>query len=108
MSMSSVDPSAPMLSERLWDSPSLLSSPLSSLCFSLYETRSRSVNPSCAVTKLMEATGRRPECSYRSADPVSREANSPSACGSPRQKSRTVSRYFPFHSVHCGGKLPTW
>lgn len=28
--------------------------------------------------------------------------------GSPRQKSRTVSRYLPFHSVHCGGKLPTW
>ena len=29
------------------------------------------------------------------------------AC-SPRQKSRTVSRYLPFHSVHSGGKLPTW
>ncbi len=27
---------------------------------------------------------------------------------SPRQKSRTVSRNLPFHSVHCGGKLPTW
>ena len=24
-----------------------------------------------------------------------------------RQKSRTVSRYLPFHSVHCGGKFPT-
>jgi hypothetical protein len=27
---------------------------------------------------------------------------------SPRQKSRTQSRYLPFHSVHSGGKLPTW
>ena len=66
------------------------------------------MNPSCAVTKLMLATGRRPECSYRSGEPVIRPANSPSVAGSPRQKSRTVSRYFPFHSVHCGGKLPTW
>jgi hypothetical protein len=37
-----------------------------------------------------------------------REANSASVAGSPRQKSRTVSRYLPFHSVHSGGKLPTW
>ena len=28
--------------------------------------------------------------------------------GSPRQKSRTESRYLPFHSVHSGGKPPTW
>ncbi len=39
------------------------SSPLASLCFCSYETRSRSVKPSCAVTKLTDATGRRPECS---------------------------------------------
>ncbi len=66
------------------------------------------MNPSCAVTKLMLAAGRRPEVSYRSAEPVMRAANSPIVAGSPRQKSRTVSRYLPFHSVHCGGKLPTW
>ena len=66
------------------------------------------MKPSCAVTKLMLAIGRRPSCSYRSDEPVSREANSPSVDGSPRQKSRTVSRYLPFHSVHSGGKLPTW
>ena len=41
--------------------------------------------------KRLDATGRRPSCSYRSADPVRRDANSPSV-GSPRQKSRTVSR----------------
>ncbi len=66
------------------------------------------VKPSWAVTKLIEATGRRAELSYRSAEPVRRDANSPRVEGSPRQKSRTVSRYLPFHSVHCGGKLPTW
>lgn len=108
ISGSSVGPSTPRLYDRLWLSPSLPSSPLASLCFSLYETRSRKVKPSWAVTKLMDAKGRRPECSYRSAEPVMRLANSPSVEGSPRQKSRTVSRYLPFHSVHCGGKLPTW
>ena len=49
---SSVGPSAPQFHERLWLSPSALPSPLASLCFSLYETRSRSVKPSCAVMKL--------------------------------------------------------
>jgi len=67
-----------------------------------------SVNPSCAVTKLIEATGRRPDVAYRSEEPVSREANSGMVEELPRQKSRTVSRYRPFHSVHSGGKLPTW
>ena len=66
------------------------------------------MNPSWQVTKLMEATGRRPLVAYRSLDPVSRDANSGMVAGRPRQKSRTVSRYFPFHSVHSGGKLPTW
>ena len=56
----------------------------------------------------IEAIGRRAECSYKSLDPVRREANSPRDAASPRQKSRTVSRYLPFHSVHSGGKLPTW
>jgi hypothetical protein len=55
----SVGPSVPWFHDRLCDSPSLLSSPLASLCFSLYETRSRSVKPSWAVTKLIDAVGRR-------------------------------------------------
>src|SRR5215213_10580305 len=105
---SSVSPSTPQFHDRLWLSPSLPPSPFASLCFSLYDTRSRSVKPSCATTKLIEAIGLRPECSYRSLEPVIREANSPSVADSPRQKSRTVSRYLPFHSVHSGGKLPTW
>src|SRR5215218_9967800 len=105
---SSVGPSTPQFHDRLWLSPSLPPSPFSSLCFSLYDTRSRSVNPSWATTKLIEAMGLRPECSYRSLEPVMRDANSPSVAASPRQKSRTVSRYLPFHSVHSGGKLPTW
>ncbi len=66
------------------------------------------VKPSWAVTKLMDAIGLRPLCSYRSEDPEMRLANSASALGSPRQKSRTVSRYLPFHSVHSGGNPPTW
>ena len=60
------------------------------------------MNPSCAVTKLIDAIGRRLSFSYRSEEPVKREANSPRLAGSPRQKSRTVSRYLPFHSVHSG------
>ena len=55
---SSVGPSTPQFQDRLWLSPSLLPSPLASLCFSLYETRSCSVKPSCAVTKLTLAIGR--------------------------------------------------
>ena len=66
------------------------------------------MKPSCAVTKLIEAMGRRLSASYRSDEPVKRAANSPRLPGSPRQKSRTVSRYLPFHSVHSGGKPPTW
>ena len=65
------------------------------------------MKPSWAVTKLTLATGVRPEYWYRSEEPVMREANSPSVEGSPRQKSRTVSRYLPFHSLHSGGKPPT-
>jgi hypothetical protein len=40
------------------------------------------VNPSCAVTKLMEALGRRREAPYRSADPAIRVAKSPSLADS--------------------------
>src|SRR5690606_34140399 len=105
---SSTGPSAPQFHDRLSSVPSRLSSPFASLCLRSYETSSVSVNPSWQVTKLIEATGRRPDVSYRSAEPVSREANSGSAEWVPRQKSRTVSRYLPFHSVHSGGKLPTW
>src|SRR5262249_60545481 len=88
-------------------SPSLLSSPLASLCLELYDTRSRSVKPSCAVTKLTLALGCRASAWYRSELPVSRDANTPSVAGSPRQKSRTVSRYRPFHSDHSGGEVAT-
>ena len=42
-----------------------------------------------------------------SLDPVSRDAKSGTVDGRPRQKSRTASRYLPFHSVHSGGKPPT-
>ena len=45
------------------------------------------MNPSCAVTKLTDAHGRRPEVAYRSELPVSREATSPMPPW-PRQKSR--------------------
>ena len=41
---------------------------------------------------LYEQSGRRPLCSYRSALPATRAANSPRVAGSPRQNSRTVSR----------------
>src|SRR5919112_2150799 len=99
----SVGPSTPWFHDRLWLSPSRLPSPLASLCLSLYDTRSVRVNPSCAVTKLIDAMGRRPSISYRSDEPAKREANSPRVAGSPRQKSRTVSRNLPFHSVHSGG-----
>ena len=66
------------------------------------------VKPSCAVTKLIEATGCRPSLAYRSLEPVRREANSGRVADWPRQKSRIVSRYLPFHSLHNGGKFPTW
>ena len=55
------------------------SSPLSSLCFSLYATKSASVNPSCAVTKLTDADGprvarqRAPPCApHQSPSPAGR------------------------------------
>src|SRR5581483_5963170 len=60
---SSVGPSAPQFHERLSSLPSAFPSPFASLCFSLYETRSASVNPSCAVMKLMDANGLRPSLS---------------------------------------------
>src|SRR6187455_2433198 len=81
----SVGPSTPQFQERLWLSPSLLFSPFASLCFSLYDTRSRNVNPSCAVTKFTLAYGRLPLSSYRSELPVNRLANSPSVAPCPRQ-----------------------
>ncbi|ODU01800.1 MAG: hypothetical protein ABS81_19660 [Pseudonocardia sp. SCN 72-86] len=54
-SLSSVGPCAPQFHDRLRFSPSRLSAPLASLRLSLYDTRSVSVNPSCAVTKLIDA-----------------------------------------------------
>ena len=64
-------------------SPSLLPSPLASLCFSLYETRSARVKPSWAVTKLTLAEGRRESAWYRSELPVSRDAISPTTAARP-------------------------
>src|SRR4029077_13703072 len=91
MAGSSVGPSTPQFQERLSSVPSLFSSPFASLCFSLYDTRSRSVKPSWAVMKLIDANGRRPSVWYRCDEPPKRDAKSRTgAC--PRQKSRIVSR----------------
>src|SRR5947209_1684187 len=104
----SVGPSTPQLRLRLSSDPSRLSSPFASLCLRSYETRSFSVNPSCAVTKLTLAYVRRPPAAYRSLDPEIREASSPLFPGSARQNERTPSRYSPFHSAQPTGKLPIW
>ena len=66
------------------------------------------MKPSCAVMKFTEATGRRPFIWYRSELPIRRLANSGSVDGCERQKSRTQSRYRPFHSDQLEGKPPTW
>src|SRR6185369_12542084 len=105
---SSVGPSTPQFQLLLSFAPSRLSSPFSSLCLLSYDTRSLSEKPSWQVMKLMLACGRRPLHSYRSLEPLIRVANSEAMPPSPFQKRRTVSRYFPFHSDHNAGKLPTW
>src|SRR3954449_949235 len=66
---SSVSPSTPQFQDRLSSVPSRLPSRFSSLCLWSYETRSRSVKPSCAVTKLIDAYGYRPSSPYRSLEP---------------------------------------
>src|SRR5438045_8092593 len=81
----SVGPSTPQFHERLSPTPSLFPSPFASLCLSLYETRSRSVKPSCAVMKLIDAYGRLPVSSYRSELPVKRDARSSIDESVPRQ-----------------------
>src|SRR5580693_9528402 len=106
MSLSSVGPSAPQFHERLSEWPSRLSSPLASLCLSLYETRSLSVKPSWAATKLTLAHGFRPRKLNLSAEAHSRGA-SVFALACPRQKSRTSSRKRSFHSAQPGGNPPT-
>ena len=68
----------------------------------------RSVKPSCAVTKLMLAYGRRPLSRVeiaRAREPVRELADQPAVALPER---RTASRYLPFHSVQPTGKLPTW
>src|SRR6185295_15057769 len=85
ISESSVGPSTPQFHDRLFEVPSRLSSPLASLRLSLYDTRSFSVKPSCAVTKLTLAHGRRPLLLNRSADPARRDASSGTLASSPRQ-----------------------
>src|SRR4029453_10069428 len=104
--LSSVGPSTPQFQDRLWLSPSRFSSPLASLCLSLYDTDSCSGKLSCGVTKLIEGKGLRPSSWYRSAEPVIRLANSARVAGSPRQKCGTVSRGLPFHSGQFGGEVP--
>ena len=63
MTESLTSPSTPQFHDRLSSVPSRLDSPLAPLCLTSYVTRSRMVKPSCAVTKLTEAIGLRPECS---------------------------------------------
>src|SRR5437899_5421430 len=104
---SSVGPSAPWFQERLVELPSWLFSPLASLCLSLYVTRSLSVKPSCAVMKLTLDQGRRPDLLKKSGEPQRRGASALGpACA--RQKSRTVSRNWSFHSDQPGGNCPSW
>ena len=104
---SSLGPSTPWFHERLSAWPSRLPSPFASLCFSLSLTRSLSVKPSCAVTKLTLAQGWRPRWSKTSGEPHSRGASA-AALPSPRQKSHTLSRKRSFHSAQPGGKRPSW
>jgi hypothetical protein len=49
---------------------------------------------------LTDAVGRRPPWPNRSWEPLTRVARSGSVPAVERQKSRTVSRNFPFHSLH--------
>src|SRR5215831_6626850 len=104
---SSVGPSCPWFQERLLLWPSAPFSPFASLCFSLYETRSLSVKPSCAVMKLIVDQGLRPRLLNKSPEPATRAANSPIFPLSPFQNDRAVSRNLSFHSLHPGGKRPT-
>ena len=91
----------PQFHERLSSVPSELFSPLASLCLPSYDTRSVSVNPSCTVIRLIVADGRRPGTpSKMSAEPLIRVAKSLRVPSLLRQKSRTVSRNLPFHSLH--------
>src|SRR5262249_58682541 len=71
-------------------------------------TRSAKVKPSCDVTKLTLAVGRRPSWRNRSLDAASRSASSPGPAPRCSQKLRTVSRKRSFHSDQPGGKAPTW
>jgi hypothetical protein len=57
--------------------PSRFSSPFASLCLWLKQTQSRSVKPSCAVTRLIAALGRRPLRLKTSLEAAKRPANAP-------------------------------
>ena len=102
-----VAPSTPWFHEWLASVPSRLPSPLASLCLRSCATRSASVKPSCAVTKLSERDGRFDVPAKRSADPETRVAKSATRPRSPRQKRRTVSRKRSFHSPQPAGNAPT-
>mmetsp|Transcript_11212 Transcript_11212/g.41556 ORF Transcript_11212/g.41556 Transcript_11212/m.41556 type:complete len:299 (-) Transcript_11212:1709-2605(-) len=103
-------PSPPWFQLSLSLHPSRFCSPFASLCLSLYETRSRNVNPSCAVMKFKEWYGLRLLLWYKSALPERRHASSLFNPPSPLTNLRKTSRYRPFHSPHRSqlGKLPTW
>ena len=107
---STFSPSPPWFHESLSLHPSRFCSPFASLCLSLYDTKSRNVNPSCAVMKFKLWWGLRPLTWYMSALPHRRHASSDFRPMSPLMNRRTTSRYFPFHSPHRSqlGKLPTW
>src|SRR6516162_6474132 len=83
--LSSAGPSTPQFHELLFEVPSWLFSWLASLCLSLYETRSLSVKPSCAVMKLMLAQGLRPRTLKKSTEAASRVATWEACSASPFQ-----------------------
>jgi hypothetical protein len=71
-------------------------------------SRCRKVKPSCAATKLTEAQGLRQRWLNNSAEPDRRAASALRWATSPRQKRRTSSRNWSFHSAKGGGCLPSW
>ena len=79
-----------MVPRLLSEWPSRLSSPLASLCFWSYETRSFNVNPSCAVMKFTLAQGLRPRRLNRSPDALKFARQGRQACR--RRPSSTISR----------------
>src|SRR5947207_13769188 len=86
MSASAVGPSTPQFQLLLSLAPSRFCSPLSSLCFSLYETRSFSEKPSWQVTKFTLASASRCLWPYTSGLPTSLSAIGVTVLSSPLKK----------------------